>query len=61
MVLRSLVAGGQLNAVGAISSRRLLKDAHRHAEMLERQSSRQAADPGPDDRDRAVKISCGWS
>ena len=39
----------------------LLKDAHRHAEMLERQSGRQAADPGPDDRDRGVKISCGRS
>ena len=36
----------------------LLEDAHRHAEMLERQGGRQAADPGPDDRDRAIEISC---
>ena len=36
----------------------LLEDAHRHAGMLEREGGRQAADPGADDRDRAVKVSC---
>jgi len=32
----------------------LLEDAHRHAEMLQRQGGRQTTDPGADDRDRAV-------
>jgi hypothetical protein len=34
----------------------LLEDAHRHAETLQRKGGREAADPGPDDRDRAVKV-----
>jgi hypothetical protein len=34
----------------------LLEDAHRYAEPLQRQGGREAADPGPDDRDRAVKV-----